>query len=256
MAKSETAQLDLPLKFRRSETPLLSQAQTCLGGQLVSYTVKRSRRRSSISFTIDEHGLRVGAPWQASQRAIEALLRKHDAWVLGKLAVWQEHRPPPRHWQDGETLMLLGQPLRLTLLPDQREIRVDGTRFIACSEWAQNADQMKKQATDWLRREALHCFHQRIAHFHPLLEVAAPEIRLSNARTRWGSCHIDGRIHLNWRLIQMPLRLVDYVVAHELAHLVHMNHSPRFWTTVARIIPDYAARRTEIKTEGHRYLLA
>lgn len=255
MANPETAQLDLPLEFRRSEAPLLSQGQACLGGKLVSYTVKRSRRRSSISFTIDEHGLRVSAPWQASQRAIEALLRKHDAWVLGKLAAWQERRPPPRLWQDGETLMLLGQPLRLTLVPDQREIRVDGTRFIAGSAWAQNADKMKKKVTDWLRREALQCFHRRITHFHPLLEVAEPEIRLSNARTRWGSCHIDGRIRLNWRLIQMPLRLVDYVVVHELAHLVQMNHSPRFWKTVARVIPDYQACRTEIRTEGHRYML-
>ena len=253
MRKPRTAQLELPFGFRR--TVLTSQAHICLDGRLVSYTVKRSRRRSSISLTIDEHGLRVGAPWQASPRAIEDLLREHDAWVLRKLAEWQERRPSPRCWQDGETLMLLGQPLRLTLVPDQRQIRVDGSRFIASPAWARNADEMKKKVTDWLRREALQCFRERIAHFHPLLEVSAPEVHLSNARTSWGSCHIGGRIRLNWRLIQMPLRLVDYVVAHELAHLVEMNHSPRFWKTVARIVPDYRARRTEIKTEGHRYLL-
>ncbi len=231
------------------------QAQICLGGTLVSYTVKRSRRRS-IALTIDERGLRVGAPGQASQRAIEAMLRKHDAWVLRKLAEWQQRLPPPRHWQDGETLMLLGQPLRLTLVSGQREARVDGSRLIADSHWAQNADNMKRQIPDWLRQQALDCFRERITHFHPLLKMPEPQVRLSNARTRWGSCHANGRIRLNWRLIQMPLCLVDYVVVHELAHLVEMNHSPRFWTIVARLVPDYKARRAEIRTEGHRYLMA
>ena len=90
----------------------------------------------------------------------------------------------------------------------------------------------------------------------PLLVVPAPEIRLSNGRTRWGSCHRDGRISLNWRLIQVPLPLVDYVIVHELAHLREMNHSLRFWQSVARVIPDYAARRAKIRTEAQRYVLA
>jgi hypothetical protein len=252
MTVPETAQLELPLQFR--QTAISSQAHICLGGKLVTYTVKRSRRRL-IALTIDEHGLRVGAPGRASLRAIEDMLRKHDAWVLRKLAEWQQRCPPPRHWRDGETLMLLGQSLRLTLVPGQREVGVDGNRFIANANSVRNADEMKNQITDWLRQRALRCFRERIAHFHPQLGVPEPQIRLSDARTRWGSCHAEGRIRLNWRLIQMPLRLVDYVVIHELAHLVEMNHSPRFWTIVARLVPDFKSRRAEIRTEGHRYLL-
>lgn len=234
---------------------LLALAHTRLDGKPVSYTLQRSRRRRSITLTIDERGLRVGAPWQASAGAIEALLRKHDAWVLKKLTEWEKRRPPPRRWQDGETLMLLGRPLRLTLAPDPQEIRLDGSRFIVNPTWVQNPEKMKKKVTDWFRQQALLCFRERIAHFHPLLEVAEPAVCLSNARTRWGSCHSNGRIRLNWRLIQMPPHLVDYVVVHELAHLVEMNHSPRFWKTVARIVPDYKACRTEIRTEGHHYML-
>ena len=87
------------------------------------------------------------------------------------------------------------------------------------------------------------------------LAVAPPTLRLSNARTRWGSCHASGRILLNWRLIQMPARLIDYVVVHELAHLREMNHSPRFWAVVAREIPDHTARRHEIRRDAHRYIV-
>ena len=86
------------------------------------------------------------------------------------------------------------------------------------------------------------------------LTLQSVSIRLSNARSRWGSCHTSGRISLNWRLIHLPSHLIDYVVVHELAHLVEMNHSPRFWAVVARVIPDYAARRREIRKESHRYV--
>jgi len=87
-----------------------------------------------------------------------------------------------------------------------------------------------------------------------MLGVAQPPIRLSNARTRWGSCHPAGRIHLNWRLIHFPLPLIDYVVVHELAHLRELNHSASFWRLVAQIVPDHAARRAQIRAHAHHYL--
>jgi predicted metal-dependent hydrolase len=251
---SGVIQLELPLEFRRTE--LVSHGHICLGNEVTHYIIKRSRRRGSITLTIDEQGLRVGAPWRASQRTIENLILKHGAWVLRKLAEWQERRAPPRRWQDGETLMLLGEPLRLTLAPAPRSPDRDGDRLLVGASAHRRPDDLAKQVIAWLRQQALACFHIRVAHYLPLLAVPAPEIRLSNARTRWGSCHGKGRILLNWRLIQVPLPLVDYVIVHELAHLREMNHSPRFWRTVGRVIPDYAARKREIRTEAHRYLLA
>ncbi|MDP2241933.1 MAG: SprT family zinc-dependent metalloprotease [Burkholderiales bacterium] len=228
---------------------------TTLGDTLIDYTVKRSRRRRRISLTVDEQGLRVGAPLLASDHAIAAMLRQHASWVLGKLAEWQARRPPPRHWCDGDTLMLQGRVLRLAFETGPQYIQLHHDRIAVSPGLAGNADGIRATVTGWLRRQAMACFYERVAHFHPLLGVAAPLIRLSNARTRWGSCHIYGRIRLNWRLIQLPQHLIDYVVVHELAHLVEMNHSPRFWEAVARLIPDYGARRSEIRTEGHRYLL-
>ncbi len=254
MARSETTSLPHP-PSGFSKNKALPVVHTRLEGKLVSYTLKKSRRRRSIALTIDEQGLRVSAPWEAGTGAIEAMLHKHAAWVLGKLAEWGQRRPPPRLWRDGEILMLLGQPLQLRLAAGRLAIRLEGNHVIAGSASAQDADEMRKTVTGWLKQQALQCFRERVAYFHPLLKVSEPEIRLSNARTRWGSCHINGRICLNWRLIQMPLRLVDYVVAHELAHLVEMNHSPRFWKTVSRIVPDYEARRAEIRAESHRYML-
>jgi predicted metal-dependent hydrolase len=253
MPKPKPRQLELALEFRCSE--VASRAHIAFDRKLVSYTIKRSRRRrGSYTLTIDERGLRIGVPWHATQRAIEGELRKHEAWVVRKLAQWEERRAPPLRWGDGEALMLLGKPLRLTLAPGMPSMVNDGER-LRVGIPSSHPGEVARAVIAWLREQALACFHNRIAHYAPQLRVPAPEVRLSEARTRWGSCHPAGRVLLNWRLIQMPLRLVDYVVVHELAHLKEMNHSPRFWRTVGGIIPDYAARRTEIRVEGPRYLL-
>ncbi|MGZ8155323.1 MAG: M48 family metallopeptidase, partial [Burkholderiales bacterium] len=113
-----------------------------------------------------------------------------------------------------------------------------------------------RRVHEWLHTQALGCFAARVDYFRLSAGIdSKPQVRLSNARTRWGSCHVSGRIHLNWRLVQMPLRLIDYVVAHEVAHLMEMNHSKRFWRTVAGMVPDYQARRIELRQDAHRYLL-
>ena len=112
------------------------------------------------------------------------------------------------------------------------------------------AQQSERIVMDWYRSQALACFGERIAFYAPRLGVALPQLRLSYARTLWGSCNTRGVIHLNWRLIQKPLHLVDYVVAHELSHLIEMNHSSAFWRTVERVYPNYAAARKELKKLG------
>jgi predicted metal-dependent hydrolase len=247
-------QRDLPLETPASE--LVSHAHICIGDRLISYTLRRSHRRRSVGLTIDERGLRVSAPWRAGARAIENELRRHAAWVLRKLAEWQARRAPPRRWREDELLMLLGDPLRLTFASGPRCLARQGDRLIIGTPTPLRPAEVAGAVTAWLREHALTCFHARATHYLPALAVPAPEIRLSDARTRWGSCHAAGRILLNWRLVQMPLRLVDYVVVHELAHLREMNHSPRFWRTVSRAIPDFAERRKELRSAGHRYVLA
>ena len=251
MRRAKTGQLDLSLAFRQQQA--IGRAHLALEGTLVTYTIKRSQRRRAISILVDEEGVRVGAPWDATHSAIERLLHKHSAWVLRKLGEWQVRRAPPRRWADGETLMLLGMPFTLKLLPGCAAVHVKGSELRV---GLADPRSVARQVHDWLHEQALACFEERVAHYRALLGLdRAPRVLLSSARTRWGSCHASGRIHLNWRLVQMPARLLDYVVAHEVAHLLEMNHSPRFWGIVGRLVPDYAAHRKELRHEGHRYLL-
>jgi predicted metal-dependent hydrolase len=95
----------------------------------------------------------------------------------------------------------------------------------------------------WLQRQARRVFEERCAHFAPRLRVRVKRLSLSSAATRWGSASADGSIWLHWRLIHFTLPVIDYVVAHELAHLREMNHSRAFWDVVRSVVPDYERTR-------------
>ena len=252
MRRSKAEQLELPLAFPQRQA--VGRAHLALEGTLVSYTIKRSLRRRAISILVDEQGLRVGAPWDATHGAIERLLQKHSGWVLRKLGEWQDRRTHVPQWAEGEPFMLLGRSLTLKLQPHCTSVYVAGANL--CVGTAVSDVSVAARVQGWLRERALECFHERVAHYAGLLGVdPPPEVLLSNARTRWGSCHASGRIHLNWRLVQMPPRLLDYVVAHEVAHLIEMNHSARFWDIVEQLVPNHALRRKELRQDGYRYLV-
>ena len=103
-----------------------------------------------------------------------------------------------------------------------------------------------------LRDKARGIFAERLATHAPRLGVAVPPLRLSSARTRWGSCSHHGGISLNWRLVFMPIAVIDYVVCHELAHLKEMNHSPRFWSVVEQLCPDWRRLRLELRQQARQ----
>ena len=252
MANPIRAQLELPFA-PLSPRPVVA-CSAVLDGQPVGDVLHRSHGRRRISLSIDERGLRVGAPLRASMREIETVLRDHARWVVRKLAQWAQQCAPGRRWENGETLMFRGRPLRLSIAAGlEGAAHLDSTLQVTARRL--QPENIAALARAWLRSQALADFALRVERHRQAMRAVPVDIRLSNARTRWGSCHASGRILLNWRLIQMPERLIDYVVVHELAHLREMNHSPRFWAVVANEIPDYAARRREIRRDAHRYIV-
>jgi len=216
-----------------------------IAGQDVDYRLRRSRRRT-IGLTIDQRGLRVGAPQQARLGDIETLIREHGQWVLDKLADWRNRAAPERlAIADGTEISALGTALTVTVTPGSRQrwLFSDPKLHLFVPPAVEARVVLEKA----LREKARLVFAERLAHYAPRLGVAPPPLRISAARTRWGSCSQRGGIALNWRLILMPLAIVDYVVTHELAHLREMNHSPRFWSVVAQLCPDWQARRLELR---------
>ena len=254
MAKRKPSQLEFA--FGNAPAQVATRHQFRLDEHRIEYTLKRSLRRRSITFVIDEDGLRVGAPWHATQRRIESLLGKHAVWICRKLGEWRTRRPPRFTWRAGVTVMALGEPLTLVLDPARPATARDGNLLCIAANQEITTEVLAAQVTAWLRNMAQGWFEQRAAHYAPAFGVPLPAIYLSNGKRRWGSCHPGGRIRLNWRLIQLPPDLIDYVVVHELAHLREANHSQCFWRWVAGVLPDYEQRRHALRRDSHRYLLA
>jgi predicted metal-dependent hydrolase len=207
--------------------------------------------------TVDEYGLMVRAPWRSTERRIAGIIRDAEDWVLRKLAVWSAYPSRNQTWVDGETIRYLGGDLRLHLTADCNESLAtlddaDGLK-VALSEPA-HPDAVRTAVVKWYRHQATLNFTGRIGMYARLYRMATPRLFLSNARTRWGSCNVKREIRLNWRLIQGPQPTIDYVVAHELAHLVEMNHSRRFWNLVAAVCPDHRQARAELDYMGRYYM--
>jgi len=223
----------------------------------VAYLLKRSQQRRSIMLTVDEHGLTVSAPWRSSERRIAGVIRDAEAWVLKKLDVWSALPARDQSWTPGDALKYLGRDLRLQLTADNIATLVtlqDHDRLHVALPDPTQKDSIKAAVVKWYRRHAQANFSGRIGEFAPRLDVPVPRLFLSSARTRWGSCNAKGEIRLNWRLIQAAQSTVDYVVVHELAHLIEMNHSRRFWKLVASICPHYREACSELNRMGLYYM--
>ena len=233
------------------EKPLASNEtprSIALGDRIVPYVLRRARRRT-IGLSIDHRGLRVGAPSRSSLRDVESLILRHGEWVVQKLDEWRSRRRPDLlRIVDGVQLPMLGAQLEVRLALGANRGVWSGQEMPALTLCLRSPDDAGRVLEKALRERARELFLERLAHYAALLGVALPRLTLSAARTRWGSCSLKSGIRLNWRLIHFPRHVIDYVVAHELAHLREMNHSPRFWAVVGQLYPDYRLARDELKT--------
>lgn len=245
-------QLELPLAIAPLTVPQGTLRYIQLGSEIVGYRFRRARRRS-IGIMIDDDGLRVAAPNHAPIAEVEAFLREKARWVLEKLSEWRAApKPPVVDWSDGSTLALLGAPVTIALVPGERGIRLENGRLAIGLVPRPEPAALRKRAIAWIKEQARAQLGERLTLYAARLGVPTPRLSLSSARTQWGLCREDGHVRLNWRLIHLPLHLVDYVVAHELAHLREMNHSARFWAVVGGLYPDYKQARIELRHCNHR----
>jgi predicted metal-dependent hydrolase len=224
-----------------------------IGSRTLHYALKRSARRS-IGFAIDSTGLTITAPRWVTLADIETAITEKQRWIFAKLIEWQtrvEQRALPKvDWKDGAQVPYLGQPVRVKLGSPQGTLAFSVADAALQLPLPLQADpqQIKDRVQGWLQGEAKRLFGERLAIYAEKLGVNYRAYALSSAATRWGSCSSDGKIRLNWRLIHFPLSIIDYVVAHELAHLREMNHSPRFWQTVESIFPEFREARQTLKS--------
>jgi hypothetical protein len=242
-----------------------AQRDVRLDGHLVAYEMRRARRRS-IGFVVGPEGLSVSVPRWVGLKEVDSALHEKRAWILRKLREQRERAARLQaariEWRDGTELPFLGEPVILLLDPRATGALLDNDNDVEALPGVARrllriglphtatAEQIRDAVQSWLQRQARRIFEERCAQFAARLDVRVRRIGLSSATTRWGSANADGSIRLNWRLVHFGLPVIDYVVAHELAHLREMNHSPAFWDVVRSVLPDYEHSRLALR-DGH-----
>jgi predicted metal-dependent hydrolase len=210
-------------------------------------------KRKTLSLIVEADGtLTVRAPLRMKEADIRRFIDMKTDWIKQKQASVQEETVFPRRYVDGETLPYLGQEISLRLIPDDQPALVMQGTF----KLAKSAQPRARSVFEvWYKKRALVVLTERVEFFARKYGFQVEKIRISSARTRWGSCSARGTLSFTWRLVMAPLEVIDYVVVHELCHLKELNHSKSFWAQVGEILPEYKLCRQWLKQNGAKLQL-
>ncbi|WP_245872989.1 M48 family metallopeptidase [Deinococcus planocerae] len=227
------------------------QPRWTVGGLPV--TVRRSARRHTLSLHVAPGAVTVHAPARTPESLIESFLEAKRAWAERHLAAYAA-RPGPAPLADGSPLPFLGETLTLRLTTQTRAPFRSGDEVHIPPG---DPDALRRAAERWYRQAALPELRALVEGYAQALGARdrLRSVRLSAARTRWGSCTAAGDIRLHWLLARAPREVAAYVALHEAAHLLELNHSPRYWAHVARLMPGHTRWRAWLKEHAHTLAL-
>lgn len=227
------------------------------GSTSIPYEIRRSSRRGTVSIAVDPAGhVTLTAPTRTPVPRLDSLVRDKASWIVQRVKRKSDLPPPPsKEFVSGETFSYLGRQFRLRLL---RGVPVrplalhrgwlelpipDGLGQVHEGSYARAA------LLDWYERLAAEHLPAMAPPWAERLGVTFKKVTVTEQEKRWGSCS-NGNLRLNWRIVQAPKALVEYVVAHEVVHLRHDHHGSEFWAALGRLMPDYEMRRARLKELG------
>ena len=212
----------------------------------------RSKRRTIALEVSHNARLIVRAPFRTPLDFIEKVVFKKRFWIKEKQKIVRDRYPKivPKEFVSGEGFLYLGNMYKLEFIEDLDMPIVFNNGFKIARK---NYDIAKEILIAWYKAQAYQKISERVNWHSSLSSLKYNKIKLSDAQKRWGSCSAKGNLNFSWRLIMAPLRVIDYVIVHELAHLEEKNHSKRFWNKIKIMLPDYEQYKDWLKE--NRYLL-
>ena len=211
----------------------------------------RSKRKTLGLQIMPDAGLIVRAPEKTSLETIQKVVHKKLPWILQKQRIVRETYKPPlkKEFVNGEGLLYLGELYKLFIV-EQASVPLvfDCKEFLLCCKHLSEAHSL---LVSWYRQEALTVISQRLKLYADNAGLKYNGIKITNAEKRWGSCSSKALMNFSWRLIMAPMKVVDYVVVHELVHLRERNHSKKFWQNVRLILPHYQEAKLWLSTNNH-----
>lgn len=208
-------------------------------------------KRQTFSLEIDEWGkLTVRAPKKATEKEIEQVLVEKQNWILTKQQVAKLKKPKDYSFDGTDDFFFLGKKYPVLFHTAKEIIVFDGEQFLINEKYR---DKIKDVMTKWYKDKALKIASFLTDKYTDKLGIKHRNVKITSAKTRWGSCSSQKNININWRLVLAPLQVLEYVVAHEVAHLKYMDHSAKFWFTVEELQPEYKTYKKWLK-DNHNLL--
>lgn len=213
----------------------------------------RSRRKTIAIIVERDASLTVRAPLRMPEARVNAFVESHRAWITRNQAKVLASGPiSPKRYAEGETFLFLGEAYPLNILPRQRPSLIfDGKSFSLSKSSLPKA---REAFVRWYKAQAALFLFERVLAMAGKHDFHYQKIRISSARTRWGSCSSSGTLSFTYRLVMAPPEVVDYVVMHELVHTQIHNHSRKFWDRLEELMPDFKSRLAWLKKNG-KYML-
>ena len=218
--------------------------------------VIRTDRKRSASIYLDGERIKVRVPKSLSDSRVRDLIEKKSPWIKRKLKEAELAAPPkPKELVSGETFSYLGRNYRLKVLPgNSSSLKLKGGYLEASISGFSKTreEEVRSLLLDWYQRHAQERLEEKTHRYAKILQVEPNCVSIKDYKSRWGSCSTTGDISYNWRIVMAPHRIVDYVVVHELCHLLEHNHSAVYWRHVERIISDFQECRKWLKRNSER----
>lgn len=236
-----------------NDAPMNERTHTLVyGTTTLEYTLSFAPRKTLAIHVHPDQRVTVQAPEGSEVAAVEAFLRKRAPWILRKQAEFATApaRQPPRRHLSGESFVYLGRHYRLKVTEGERDwVKLTRGYLEVTTPNKAGTEYVGVQVDTWLHQQARRVFHERmlamLPRFHPL-ELSEPELDIKPMKRRWGSCTGRGKVTLNLELIKAPTPCIDYVIVHELCHLVEHNHGKGFYALLDKVMPDWRARRRRL----------
>ncbi|WKB81367.1 SprT family zinc-dependent metalloprotease [Cellulophaga lytica] len=216
----------------------------------IEYALKKSNRKTSSIYIERDGSISVLVPKQLSHPEIEDILEKKRYKIYSHLAEWEDVNTSRvyREFVSGEGFYYLGRTYKLEIVDDQdTPLKLKNGHFLLRKK---DLSKAKEHFVNFYKTKGKSKIQERVAYWKQRLNVEPNEMRIMELQNRWGSCTEKGNINFHWKSIMTPISIIDYIIAHELTHLIHPNHSEAFWFELDKVMPDYHQRKSWLKVHG------
>jgi predicted metal-dependent hydrolase len=218
----------------------------------IEYTLVRSRRKTASIYIERDGKVSVLVPEKLTARQVDDILESKRKWIYQSLAEWQDLNANrvQRDYVNGEGFLYLGRTYRLKLVSDLPEPLMLKDGYFCLRATKGSAPDADAVFREFYRVKGATRIPPRVAYFQAKMGVKSKSIKIMELKHRWASCTTNGNLNFHWKCMMAPLTVIDYIVVHELAHLIHSNHSAKFWNEVDKVMPDFQERKAWLRDNG------